>query len=196
MRWRFVAFACVLSTAGACGGGSGGSIPATIPPPGTCPPIGFKACPNDLPASQSDVDACELPKDDAICGAAFLTYLDCFYQNARCTSSGHFDGAKATASCASQKSAWQTCQAGGGPPGCGMIGAPATAACESCLDTNCCAAKTACAANFNCVGLIQCVSTCSGATCQDCLTLFADGAAAAAALCVGTGQPCETTCAF
>jgi hypothetical protein len=182
----------LLAIAGSC---SSGSAPeAVTPPPGTtCPAVGYKACPNDIPSSQSDIDQCQSWKDDASCGGMFVTYVDCFFANSQCTSSGHIDGAGTQARCASQKSAWQSCQSGT-TPGCGALGVPATAACETCLDTNCCAAKMTCVNNPDCIGLIQCVSICTGATCEDCYTLFPNGLADVNGLCSATGQPCETAC--
>ena len=89
---------------------------------------------------------------------------------------------------------------GGGPDGgggdpCGTLGA--SSACETCLSTNCCSAKTACANNFDCLSLLSCFSTCSDVTCQQtCNQTYPNGTQAVANLCAATGQPCAADCAF
>jgi hypothetical protein len=79
-----------------------------------------------------------------------------------------------------------------------MLNIGLTPACETCLSTNCCSAKTTCANNFDCVSLVSCLALCGGdpALCSTCTQALPNGVTDAAGLCNAAGQPCQVDCAF
>jgi len=196
--------AVLLALGSSCGSKSGGGAPTWTPAPSTCADVGFKGCPNDTPATADAINACNTYVSDPICGQQATDYLNCANAMGSCTTSGHLDITAVNARCSTQNNAWRLCMTGGGNPPdgggsdpCGTLGVSST--CETCLSTNCCSAKTACANNFDCQSLLSCYSTCSSGdtTCQQsCNQTYPNGTQALMNLCASTGQPCATACTF
>jgi hypothetical protein len=139
-------------------------------------------CTNDPPPTASEVSQCEALASNAKCGALFQSYLDCAYQQDKCTAAGVTDDAATQAAiqanCASQASAYRSCSGTVSTgPMCGYTGEACCTTGTPCMSTNCCDPAT-----NKCTGegesCTAAGSVCSGNQCQAC------GA---------PGQPCCST---
>jgi len=78
---------------------------------GDCPAIGTKACPNDAPFSQGEVDDCTNARSSR-CAATYIDYLKCAGTKVTCTTSGKTDSSALTTACGAQLDAYSSCNNG------------------------------------------------------------------------------------
>ena len=151
----FAVLTFLFACAGPSGSGSSGS----------CASAGG-SCPQDPPATASELSQCESLTSDPKCGAAFQAYFDCGLSQDKCTASGVTDDAASQtaieANCASQEAAYKACAGATSQPTCGeneqaccTTGAPcdggaccdpATNKCQP-SSSSCTAANTVCMSN-------------------------------------------------
>lgn len=88
-------------------GSSGGSLP-----PGTCPSVGLRLCPNDTPVQSTDVEQCNKAMADSKCGASYTSVLGCIESNVSCGPDGKIDSMKFSSVCKAQLDAYVRCASG------------------------------------------------------------------------------------
>jgi hypothetical protein len=103
------ALACLAALAPACSTASSATQTAAA---GDCPAVGSKACPNDAPFSQGDVDDCVSARGNARCGAVYVDYLKCAGAKVTCGTDGKTDNTALTTACGPQLTAYSDCNSG------------------------------------------------------------------------------------
>ena len=96
---------------------SSSSDAASAAASGNCPAVGSKACPNDDPITQAEVDQCNQAKNDSKCGSKYTAVLQCEGSNLKCGSDGKVDATATGNACSSQVQAYVSCASGTGGDG-------------------------------------------------------------------------------
>jgi len=99
---------CIGALALACSTASSATTTAAA---GDCPAVGSKACPNDAPFSQGDVDDCTNARSSR-CSVAYIDYLKCAGAKVTCGSDGKTDNNALTTACGAQLTAYSNCNSG------------------------------------------------------------------------------------
>jgi hypothetical protein len=184
-------------------GDSGKAKGSTPTSDGTaCGDFCAKAAAADCPKQSSCQTDCESNSDQvpSKCTSAWTAVLDC-----AASSSGSFTGCDSKGKpklegCDDETAAFLKCLQGGstkpdaGPQGgCGLT--TGVAACDTCVDTNCCSQASACSNDTECLAILDCVANCNDSTCDTaCMNAHPTGKTKEQSLVTCVSSHCSTEC--